>query len=855
MLSPILDSNPAPNPIQTKLTPPFVNLEKKQAFKALLPTLLNILQEKLPNPIKSSKQLGERWVFEVVTPEGSKHYLKAYADSNLPGKAPSPVDAAMEKRVFEAARHYSTFADMFPLVEKLKDASKKDTFTFEDAPKDHVFHCFIHEGVKGNLLYQIDAGNIPLLTIAKSLLAAFILGMNDAHSRNCIVSEDLTQIYYIDNNNSLSPGNILNFFNTRYHSFFRTSLLELIQAIQPLTPEERAQIKQWIETCEKELEGYKRYLESPQVINKFKKLVTGINRGKIYQAMKERIEALKKAIDHQDSLTLRDFIFNASPDYKFFVGLQAIFEYHRKRYIPPELPAPDPRDLDACAKHKEEREKVLAHAAVFENHFKDATPLSDDDFVEWSTLSLGQTGFDDLKQIITNLPSQISLVKIKELADQTKTQNDYFLKLLDLARDIPPDLTEEKYMSIYKSNSQLLSDLEEKAVINNADHTSLGADINIRTFLCIEAGKGGVAFRNAHIDTTVEKKTLKTFRSLYLSLTNQDQPTPALSFYFKLLSGKGKRIRLDYKSDPGKVKTLNSGGPFKKGCYYTMREAIQLFNTWSSEQALGTFQKHGYINLSEHVKKADLMLSDEMVQATLPPIEAIPEGQFAYFLEKQESQEHLYVLFKTASGEAYCFEMEHIPHSRNFKVAKTPFNGWNAESLKKEIPYFVSQIILRKHFHHSYNRDGLPFIETLNNTIKVHYQACSFELDVFSRPGLYKIRGSEGYYTAEQLREKIITEGVEFKLKLFNVPAYSAAFETKTGSPYAYKWKTVGTEKRLKIYVKNKNGRLLKLSLDCFTTPAKFQIISSTDSSIKPGDSYVDNYLGIVLIKLQENKN
>lgn len=213
-------------------------------------------------------------------------------------------------------------------------------FGFEDsfAPTGKMYKGSIqvaHEGI--SLLDYTRGKNIPKNQIPiskeeiiRATIITIIFGMFDAHGLNIIVNKK-GECKFFDNTRSLPNSNdFINRLHTGPTPSYRSGLLALSESYETLTSEQLEQVKEEIVKQQDKMTDVRKFLEIQIKINDFPP--RWLDKDAI-DAMEDRLDKMKEALNNDEVSCLRDLIFAAMPSLKFAAILQLLMFMKKKPVI------------------------------------------------------------------------------------------------------------------------------------------------------------------------------------------------------------------------------------------------------------------------------------------------------------------------------------------------------------------------------------------------------------------------------------------------------------------------------------------------------------------------------------------
>lgn len=171
---------------------------------------------------------------------------------------------------------------------------------------------------------QNDQKEISKKNVISATIAQYTFGMFDAHINNILVEKN-GALKYFDNTRSMPASNSVIQSGTSLVPVFRSGLLALDFSYEPLTEAERNDMKMEIMKIQSHIAAVENFLNDPREEKKLASLPPGWwNTEQSLTALKERIDSLSAAINNPKALCLRDILFAANPDVKFFAALEMI---------------------------------------------------------------------------------------------------------------------------------------------------------------------------------------------------------------------------------------------------------------------------------------------------------------------------------------------------------------------------------------------------------------------------------------------------------------------------------------------------------------------------------------------------
>lgn len=293
-----------------------ISYEKKPHFdtspakKNDLESFLQQLRgDRLPLPV-TQKGPGERKVYLLTNSEGAHAYLKICEEN--------PADGYLEKLATKVAKHFPLFADFCLDVHRIKSP-----FTIPGDQEKKMYYGIFQRTVEGKLaredLKQLH--HLPRLEVIKAILFCYVLGMNDVHLKNFLLTNE-GKLRFFDNERFLSPSNDSIFWGGEAYPFFRCALMGCPQSAQTLRKHEWEIVKTWIADLSQHLPALKSFLLSAKLKKKAHDfLQPHFDLEKAYQALEERIVQLSKAASTLTTSSIRELICRANPSYKLYTGL------------------------------------------------------------------------------------------------------------------------------------------------------------------------------------------------------------------------------------------------------------------------------------------------------------------------------------------------------------------------------------------------------------------------------------------------------------------------------------------------------------------------------------------------------
>lgn len=171
--------------------------------------------------------------------------------------------------------------------------------------------------------------------LIKATVTSAVFGMFDlANPRNILVN-DQGELLFFDNTRSLPNANSILFWGGRFICPYNSNLLSLGGNYTRLTENERAQIKSELALYESKMPDLKNHLKLASTQKQLSKLPPSwFDEKGIIEAMEERIQLLKQAIDDPKVENLRDLLFASNPDFKYVATLEltyALWQDHEKK--------------------------------------------------------------------------------------------------------------------------------------------------------------------------------------------------------------------------------------------------------------------------------------------------------------------------------------------------------------------------------------------------------------------------------------------------------------------------------------------------------------------------------------------
>lgn len=176
------------------------------------------------------------------------------------------------------------------------------------------------EGAIGKKKEMIAKQEVILATVIQ-----YAFGMFDAHLNNILLDEKSGKLKFFDNTRSMPHTNGVIQNDSYLLPAFRSGLFALDASYEPLTKVEREQMQEAIEKIRSRIKDVENFLSNPLEQKQLQRLPPGWwNSEQSLAAFKERVNSLSWAIKNDTALNLRDIIFLADPDVKFFAALETI---------------------------------------------------------------------------------------------------------------------------------------------------------------------------------------------------------------------------------------------------------------------------------------------------------------------------------------------------------------------------------------------------------------------------------------------------------------------------------------------------------------------------------------------------
>src|ERR1700722_8715623 len=146
-------------------------------------------------------------------------------------------------------------------------------------------------------------------------------GMFDTHSENVMITDE-KKIKFFDNTRSFPNSNGLIDSGERLISPFRTILLDLPLAHEPLSSEEKGQLRSQVNSMKEKVDD-----DFENFLNKNKEQIEGLPHGWLdangaLNAMKERLDLMQKVLKKDiGNVTLMDLSLKSVPGYSFTFAL------------------------------------------------------------------------------------------------------------------------------------------------------------------------------------------------------------------------------------------------------------------------------------------------------------------------------------------------------------------------------------------------------------------------------------------------------------------------------------------------------------------------------------------------------
>lgn len=376
-----------------------------------------------------------------------------------------------------------------------------------------------------------DANPLSRNEITRALMTALKMGMFDAHGGNMIIN-DKGEIKYFDNTRSLPHSNEVIEWQGGLTSAFRSSLLELDDSYEELTTKEREALKQDIEEFQAQLPALEQFLRSSQTEGQLKKLPPGwFNVDDALSALKERVDRLAAAVSSANNLS--DLVFAVNPSFKFF-GVMEIL-------------------LNGLDEDYEWFPTTPMNSLEIDNYIKN---MSSEDIISYAMSSFGSVGYTSIDEII----EKVSELKIDPLLIKQWCE-DPTLSLEDIVKNVlrayfyrqtspeTPEEAEEREMHA----ASIIEELQAKAKFDCKD-----ANRNDIPDYAINNAEAKFEKVNIEINWDWDQDQINShFEKLppYEHIIVADGSTPRkLTLYFKSLSGKIRKKKIDYLTQPGQLK-------------------------------------------------------------------------------------------------------------------------------------------------------------------------------------------------------------------------------------------------------------------------------------------------------------
>lgn len=689
---------------------------RKQALKSTRSEIIEkIAQGEFPEckkkPAEGKEHIYQRWVYPFKKADGQIVYLKATPLES--------TDAPEEKLVVKVGRKFELFDKLFLPITKIKGQ-----FTIPEAPQlpdekgnlqKMPFFGFLQEGLSELALDQMkeqEQKNIPWETVALGVIAAYILGMNDAHKGNIIIKNNIPLM--IDAIRSLSLSNYAN-FRGQYHPFFRCGLLCLDQSKWTIEKEKKEILLKWFEKITSDLPKVQKFILSGKMGEKIRALPPGYDACLILGAMEERIQALKTVLsqDLDPDLSLRTLICRANPDYKFHLGLRL-----------------------ACG---------IDVADTLDKRIQ---------------LVFDNSGYTSLDDLLLKLPCDSE--EIKALAKNPNLSlEDYFKKVVDLAK-LP------SMGAHISSNLKLRKELSTLSAVDQTDMPRENAQMLMCDHIANQFLDAEIECRSTTWDETQFQEFAEAWKSCGSLLVITSNSTKKMALFFQYSENNVHRVDLDYEVRPGKIKTLNSAGPFKKNTIQTVTEAVSLFKEWNKHFP---FQDANY----KRFTKADLEIDKITGYATASPkgLAELAPWETGYVYEGFRPL----LYFKNGEGKCTAFET-YVSHKPGYFFMPNVVGLCGTLTEIKQ-QYLFDQAVSKLTFPHfklneetKFAQELLREFESKKNSLQlqpvvlklqkapshmhVGLHKTILELDYTTAPGFYKIVDTDNItYTAEEIRQRV----------------------------------------------------------------------------------------------------
>lgn len=345
--------------------------------------------------------------------------------------------------------------------------------------------------------YEDNLPSIDRENLIKAVIMHYVFGMFDAHEANIII-DNAGKIKFFDNTRSMPLSNgVIQRRPSELLPAFRSSLFKLDR--EKLTKEEINLIKTEIEKLQSKVEELEQFLESK------KKELSTLPPGwwdtkQALNACIERINRLAESIENPKVEDLKDLIFEADVDLKYFAAMQMILS----RISTPKM-----------------------FFAQFENRISFLGTISVDVLIK----NIAANGLDPIEVRSWCEDFSLSLSEI-----------------IDKGFDVHKNAPNEDVKTLKKHGDEVISYYESKAAVDLKDINRDYVD-----YYALQIIKGRL--KNEGI--VIQNKNKVNVAAPYNNMVVEGNETE-LSICYRDAQGKLKEILLDYCSSPGSIKVADS---------------------------------------------------------------------------------------------------------------------------------------------------------------------------------------------------------------------------------------------------------------------------------------------------------